>query len=205
MANRVSSFGVLAAVALGCAGNEPDPTGGQLVGEDKIVACACTAQGTVRGTIDGRTFDGVATGLIKPDVGDLSITLYETGGAPTCHESGNVKVSGGGTLVRIALCLPASGELTVGNAGGPVGTHCSERPGNAAVLIADPGEQGTLMNGGKVTIHSADGRCVSGSVTASLMRVAGSRTIMETLSGTFTVPNASCFRGWTGAVTKYCP
>lgn len=96
--------------------------------------------------------------------------------------------------------------LTITNAGGPVGTHCTERADKAYVAIADPpGDQGLILNGGTVAITSADGRCVSGTLSARHLRVQGGATITETLQGTFTVPNASCWSGWTGNVLKFCP
>lgn len=189
-----------------CGGNSGSPfPDGSTTGADKVVPCPCTAQGTVTGTIDGRSFT-MATGLIQPSVGDLEIRLFETGSAPVCYESGKVSIAdGGGTRVIVGVCLPATGDLTITGLGGPVGTHCTERSGNAGVVIADPGDTGLIMNGGSVKITSADGACVSGEIAATYFRVMGSAQITETLRGTFTVPNASCYSGWTSAVTKYCP
>jgi len=175
---------------------------------DQVVACPCDAAGTVSGTVDGREFTGVATGVMEPSVGSLEITLHEGGEPPTCYESGRAEVRGGsGTRVIISLCIPPMGSRDVGGNGGPVGTHCTERPDSAGVLIADSGvsDSGELMSGGSVDITAANGACVTGSVAASHLTTTGGSVITETLNGTFTVPNASCWDSWTDAVTKFCP
>jgi hypothetical protein len=196
---------VLAFASSACGGDdddEPSPP----TSDEKVVDCPCAAESTLSGAIAGRELEGVTTGLIEPDIGDLSITLFESGDPPVCFDSGRVEVpDGGGTRVVIRLCLPAEAPLEVSNTGGPVGTHCSERPDSASVLIADPSESGELLEQGTVEITSASGACVSGSVDVTSLSVSGSATITETLRGTFTVPNASCWSAWSESVTKYCP
>jgi len=175
---------------------------------DRIVVCPCDATGTVNGTVAGREFTSVVTGVMEPSVGSLEITLHEGGEPPTCYESGRAEVRGGtGTRVIISLCIPPMGSRDVGGNGGPIGTHCTERPDSAGVLIVDSGvaDSGELMSSGTVDVTTADGACVSGSLAASHLSTMGGSVITETLSGTFTVPNASCWDSWTDAVTKFCP
>jgi hypothetical protein len=196
---------ILCLTASACGGDDDDDSTPPTSNE-QVVDCPCIAETALSGAIAGRELEGVSTGLIEPDIGDLSITLYEYGEPPVCYDSGRVEVpDAGGTRVVIRVCLPAEAPLEVSGTGGPVGTHCEERPDSATVLIADPDESGELLSQGSVEITSASGACVSGSLDVTSLSVSGGATITERLRGTFTVPNASCWSAWTNSVTKYCP
>jgi hypothetical protein len=202
---RGAALSLYALWILGCSDSSSEVV---TTGGPREVACPCEASGSVSGEVDGREFTGVATGVLEPSIGSLEITLFEGGDPPTCYDNGRAEVRGGtGTRVIISLCIPPEGPRDVGGSGGPVGTHCAERPDSAGVLIVDSGvgDSGELMTSGVVDITSASGECVEGTLSATHLTVTGGTTIMETLSGDFTVPNASCDPGWTDAVTTFCP